>query len=92
MKLIIDTDMGIDDACALILALSRPEVEILAITAVFGNVTVEQAVANASRVRKLMGRDKVRNFVLKSLQRRDQFSGPHLRWCSKAIDRTYHNR
>jgi len=59
MKLIIDTDVGTDDACALILALSSPKVEILALTTVFGNVPLKQAVANASRIRKLVQRESV---------------------------------
>jgi len=59
MKLLIDTDGGTDDACALILALSNPKVEVLAITTVFGNVPLNQAVANASRIRRLVQRENV---------------------------------
>jgi purine nucleosidase len=59
MKLIIDTDVGTDDACALILALSYPKVDVLALTTVFGNVPLKQAVANASRIRKLVQRENV---------------------------------
>jgi inosine-uridine nucleoside N-ribohydrolase len=59
MKLIIDTDVGSDDACALILALSHPKVDVLALTTVFGNVPLKQAVANASRIRKLVQRENV---------------------------------
>ena len=40
-KLIIDCDTGIDDAQAILIALSQ-DVEVLAITCVAGNVTVRQ--------------------------------------------------
>ena len=40
-KIIIDTDVGIDDAQAIFLALADPSVEILAITCVGGNTTLE---------------------------------------------------
>lgn len=62
MKLLIDTDVGVDDAGALILALtySDPAPEILAISTVFGNVDfVGQAVANASRILRLVGKTDV---------------------------------
>jgi purine nucleosidase len=37
-KIIIDTDPGQDDAVAILLALASPEIEVLGITAVAGNV------------------------------------------------------
>ena len=52
-------DGGIDDALAIILALRSPELEVLGITAVSGNVSVEQATANALRVTELLGREDV---------------------------------
>ena len=45
-KLIIDCDPGIDDAVALCLALFDPRLEVLAVTAVEGNVSAEQASLN----------------------------------------------
>lgn len=45
-KLIIDCDPGIDDAIALAMALFDPRLEVLAVTAVAGNVSAEQATAN----------------------------------------------
>lgn len=45
-KIIIDCDPGIDDAVALALALFDPRLEVLAVTAVAGNVSAEQASAN----------------------------------------------
>ena len=48
-------DGGIDDALALILALQSPNLEVVGITAVSGNVPVEQATTNALRVLELFG-------------------------------------
>lgn len=49
-KLIIDCDPGIDDAVALCLALFDPRLEVLAVTAVEGNVSAEQASVNVQAV------------------------------------------
>jgi inosine-uridine nucleoside N-ribohydrolase len=49
-KVVLDMDPGIDDALALILALKSPEVQILGITTVAGNASVEMTAANARRV------------------------------------------
>ncbi len=46
-KVIYDTDPGVDDAMALYYALAHPGIEVVGITTTFGNVTVEQAAANA---------------------------------------------
>ena len=46
-KIIIDCDPGIDDTLALMLALCSPELEILGITVVSGNVPARQGAANA---------------------------------------------
>jgi purine nucleosidase len=46
-KLLIDTDTASDDAVALIMALRSPQVSVLAITVVAGNVPLEQATQNA---------------------------------------------
>ena len=46
-KIIIDTDPGVDDALALVLALNSPELEVVGLTAIFGNVSVKQAAHNA---------------------------------------------
>jgi len=45
-KLIIDADPGIDDAVAITMALFDPRLEVVAVTAVGGNVAAEQATAN----------------------------------------------
>lgn len=58
-RVIIDQDGGIDDALALILALRSRELDVAAITAVSGNVTVDQATTNALRVVQLLNRGDV---------------------------------
>ena len=46
-KILIDTDPGIDDAMAIVYALSDPELELVGLTTVFGNVPVSRATENA---------------------------------------------
>jgi purine nucleosidase len=46
-NILIDTDTASDDAVALIMALRSPEVQVLAITVVAGNVSLEQGTSNA---------------------------------------------
>ncbi|WP_224814493.1 nucleoside hydrolase [Hasllibacter sp. MH4015] len=62
-KIIIDTDPGQDDAVAILLALASPEVEVLGITAVAGNVPLELTAKNARIVCELAGRPDVRVFA-----------------------------
>lgn len=52
---LIDTDTASDDAVALIMALRSPDVRVLAITAVAGNVNVQQAARNALYTAELCG-------------------------------------
>ena len=59
IKLIMDVDPGIDDSLALLLAGLSPEVELLAITVVSGNIEVEQAARNAKFAMRTIGRDDV---------------------------------
>jgi purine nucleosidase len=59
LPVIIDCDPGVDDAIALLLALASPELEILAITTVSGNVPAERTLDNARRVVSLAGRPEV---------------------------------
>ena len=49
-KVIIDCDTGIDDALALLLALRSPELDVLGITCVNGNVTLDKVVINTLKV------------------------------------------
>ncbi|KAA2259532.1 nucleoside hydrolase [Solihabitans fulvus] len=57
--LIIDTDPGVDDAFALALAAASPEVDLLAVTTVFGNVPLSATTVNARRLLALLGREDV---------------------------------
>ncbi|MEU4803629.1 nucleoside hydrolase [Actinosynnema sp. NPDC023587] len=57
--LIIDTDPGVDDAFALALAAASPEVDLIGVTTVFGNVSPELTTRNALRVLALLGREDV---------------------------------
>lgn len=57
MKLIIDTDAGVDDAQAIMLALSDPAVDVLAITTLTGNVHIRQVNPNVLTILEVMNRD-----------------------------------
>jgi purine nucleosidase/pyrimidine-specific ribonucleoside hydrolase len=52
--ILIDTDIGVDDALALILALRSPELSVKAITTVAGNIEVHKCTRNAHRVLDLL--------------------------------------
>jgi purine nucleosidase len=52
---LIDTDTASDDAVALIMAMRAPDVEVVAVTTVAGNVPVEQSTCNALYVVELCG-------------------------------------
>jgi len=62
-KIIIDTDPGQDDAVAILLALASPEIELLGITAVAGNVPLARTAENARIVCELAGRADVKVFA-----------------------------
>jgi len=53
-KIIIDCDVGVDDALALILAFHSPELEVLAVTGVNGNVSLDRVMINIRRVLSLL--------------------------------------
>lgn len=55
IPVILDGDPGHDDAMAWVLARSRPELDILAVTTATGNVTLEKTTYNAGRVMALIG-------------------------------------
>lgn len=55
--IIIDCDPGHDDAVALMLAVASPEIDLLAVTTVAGNTTLDKTTANAIRVLDLVGQD-----------------------------------
>ena len=58
-RIILDTDPGIDDALALMLALASPEVRIEAVTTVSGNVHVDFTTRNALALLELLGRGDI---------------------------------
>jgi purine nucleosidase len=58
-RVIIDTDPGQDDAVAILLALASPEIEVLGITTVAGNVPLALTTKNALKVVELAGRTDV---------------------------------
>ena len=55
-QIIIDTDPGIDDAAALFLALASPELEVVALTTIYGNASVDSCTVNACRLLTVAGR------------------------------------
>ena len=55
-RLIIDTDPGQDDGVAILTALGSPEIELLGITTVAGNVPLERTTENALKICELAGR------------------------------------
>lgn len=57
VKLIIDTDPGIDDAMAIFYAAAAPDIELLGLTTIFGNVTTGTATRNALRLLEAAGLD-----------------------------------
>lgn len=59
LPVLIDCDPGQDDAVMLMLAMASPELDILAITAVAGNVPLARTEANARRIRDLMRRPEI---------------------------------
>lgn len=58
-KMIIDTDPGVDDALAIVFAAQHPDIELLGLTTVYGNVSVDQATINAGYLLNLLGRPDV---------------------------------
>jgi purine nucleosidase len=61
-RIVVDTDMGVDDAAAVAWLLTQAdhEVELLGIAAVWGNTEVESAAANAVALLRVLGREGVR--------------------------------
>lgn len=56
---ILDVDPGVDDALAILMALHSPELEIIGLTTVSGNVPLDQATENTLKVLELAGRTDV---------------------------------
>ncbi|MEL7466679.1 MAG: nucleoside hydrolase [Pseudomonadota bacterium] len=62
-RIIIDTDPGQDDAVALLLAFGSPELDVIGVTTVAGNVPLELTSLNARKVCELAGRSDVPVFA-----------------------------
>ncbi|HMA43199.1 MAG TPA: nucleoside hydrolase [Gemmatimonadales bacterium] len=56
LPVVIDTDPGIDDTLALLLALRSPELDVRGIAVTYGNTTVEQAFRNCVEILRRVGR------------------------------------
>ncbi len=77
--ILIDCDPGHDDAIALLLALASPEVELVGVTTVSGNQTLDKTTANALRVLEYVGRGDIP--VAAGADRplvREQFAAAHV--------------
>jgi pyrimidine-specific ribonucleoside hydrolase len=59
VPIILDCDPGHDDAIALLLALASPEVDLLGVTTVAGNSTLDKTTTNALKVLELSGNQQV---------------------------------
>ena len=66
-KIIIDTDPGQDDAAAIMLALASPELDVLGITAVAGNVPLHLTERNARKICELAGKPETPFHVQRNL-------------------------
>ena len=81
LRVIIDTDPGVDDALAILLALRSPELQVEAITPVAGNVPLEFTLPNALKLVEIAGRTDVpvaggaRHPLVRKLDHRGTFTG-----------------
>ncbi|GAY72000.1 ribonucleoside hydrolase RihC [Lentilactobacillus kosonis] len=57
IKIIMDTDPGIDDAAALTMALNDPAIDLKLVTTVAGNVTVDKTTKNAQKILRFFNKD-----------------------------------
>src|SRR6478752_4249499 len=57
--IILDCDPGHDDAIAILLAVASPEVELIGVTTVAGNTTIDKCTNNALRILELAGRPDI---------------------------------
>ncbi|MEL7674049.1 MAG: nucleoside hydrolase [Chloroflexota bacterium] len=58
-KVIIDTDPGVDDTMAIFFALRSPELDVIGLTTIFGNVRTDLATTNALRLLEIAGRTDI---------------------------------
>jgi purine nucleosidase len=83
LSLILDVDTGIDDSLALLYAAASPEVDLVAVTCVSGNVDARQVGINSRAVLELVGREDVEvalgreTPLVRSLETTPETHGPH---------------
>lgn len=79
-KMIMDLDTGIDDALALVYALSHDDIEIIGVTTSFGNVTVDYATDNSLNILDMLGFDQIPVYEGASSPWGDKYyiTSPHL--------------
>ena len=83
VPLLLDVDTGIDDALALLYACASPEVDLVAVTCIGGNVDARQVAANTLAVLELAGRSDVPVYLgseqplRKPLETSTETHGPH---------------
>ncbi|ASJ75451.1 nucleoside hydrolase [Granulosicoccus antarcticus] len=58
-KIIIDTDPGVDDTMAIAYALAHPDIELLGLTTVFGNINIDYSTRNGQYVLDVLGAETV---------------------------------
>jgi inosine-uridine nucleoside N-ribohydrolase len=58
VKVVLDTDAGVDDAIAIVLALNSPEVDLVAVTTVAGNAPVAECTRNCLLLAELLRPEK----------------------------------
>lgn len=58
-KIILDTDPGVDDTMAIAYALAHPDIELLGLTTVYGNINIDYATRNAQYVLDVLGATSV---------------------------------
>ncbi|MCS6836971.1 MAG: nucleoside hydrolase [Anaerolineae bacterium] len=58
-KIIIDTDPGVDDSMAIFFALNSPELEVIGLTTIYGNVHTSLATTNALRLLEIAARTDI---------------------------------
>jgi len=95
IPIIFDTDFGMvpqDDSFALMLALHSPELEILGVTTVAGNFSVEQATVDALRILEIAGRPEIpvyRGANMPLVHEKSEFATTrHGQWWSDAAPST----
>lgn len=77
VRLVIDTDPGVDDAHALLMALAQPGVRLEALTTVAGNVSLEKTTANACTILDVAGVDPAQTPIFAGCDRAILGGQPH---------------